>query len=422
MIALFIGRFQPFHAGHLDALKQILGDPSTNSGQVIIGVGSSQYSGTDENPYSFAERKKMIELAIKNFKNKNFKIIAVPDIHDPPNWVEHVEKIVGKFDLVYTGNKFTAKLFKEKKYMVKNIKKRINISGTTLRKQEKIQKYFNQKEKLSLQNPNYKKQVEILIKFLLKEDLGKAGDITSNLLIKNNETAKGIIFSKQNGIVSGLEEAYWIAQKYQLSPTLFKKDGEKIKKGEKLIKLHGSIKNILKTERLLINILGRMSGIATQTKKFSNQKNFLICATRKTLWGLMDKKAVTVGGGGTHRLGLYDFILIKENHLKFNKNIEKQIEKIKKQNKFWEIEVENKKELLWAVNLNPDAIMLDNFSPKEIINNKKILKKYPQIIWEASGGITAENISQYQKTEVDIISLGSLTHSAKSLDISLDII
>lgn len=131
--ALFIGRFQPFHAGHLDALKQILGDPSTSSRQVIIGVGSSQYSGTDENPYSFAERKKIIAKATSNIKNKNIKIIAIPDIHDPPNWVEHVKKIVGHFDLVYTGNKLTEKLFKDKKYKVKKIKINLKISGTEIR-------------------------------------------------------------------------------------------------------------------------------------------------------------------------------------------------------------------------------------------------------------------------------------------------
>jgi nicotinate-nucleotide pyrophosphorylase (carboxylating) len=114
--------------------------------------------------------------------------------------------------------------------------------------------------------------------------------------------------------------------------------------------------------------------------------------------------------------------LIKENHLKFNSDIQEAIKLIKKKKTFWEIEVENDQELLWAVSFNPDVIMLDNFSPQQILKNKKILTKYKNIIWEASGGITIDNIVNYKKTGVDIISLGSLTHSAKSLDISLDIV
>ncbi|MFZ2190564.1 MAG: quinolinate synthase NadA [Candidatus Magasanikiibacteriota bacterium] len=133
--ALFIGRFQPFHQGHLDAIKQISSDLSTSSRQakIIIGIGSSQYSGTKDNPYSFAERKAMIEKIIKN-KTK-YKIVAIPDIHDETNWVKHVEKIVGKFDVVYTGNKVVAKLFRAKKHQVKNIKKNIDISATELRQE-----------------------------------------------------------------------------------------------------------------------------------------------------------------------------------------------------------------------------------------------------------------------------------------------
>ena len=130
MTALFIGRFQPFHSGHLDAIKQIPDD------EIIIGVGSSQYSGTDDNPYSFEERKEMIEQALTGL-DINYKIVAVPDIHDAKNWVAHVEKIVGRFNIVYTGNDLVRRLFEEKKYKVKSIKININISGTELRKNMK---------------------------------------------------------------------------------------------------------------------------------------------------------------------------------------------------------------------------------------------------------------------------------------------
>ncbi|MFH1947340.1 MAG: adenylyltransferase/cytidyltransferase family protein [Candidatus Magasanikbacteria bacterium] len=126
MKALFIGRFQPFHAGHLDAIKQI------SEPEIIIGIGSSQYSGTDDNPYSFEERKQMIEKTL-NVTTKKYKIIAIPDIHDENKWVEHVKNIVGNLDIVYTGNDLVKKLFTQKNIPVKKIKKNINISGTKIR-------------------------------------------------------------------------------------------------------------------------------------------------------------------------------------------------------------------------------------------------------------------------------------------------
>jgi len=127
MIALFIGRFQPFHDGHLDAVNQIKEE------KIIIGIGSSQYSKTEKNPYNFTERETMIKKALENSRI-NYKIIAIPDIHDEKNWVNHVEKLTGHFDIVYTGNEIVEKLFKEKKYLVKILKKNINISGTEIRK------------------------------------------------------------------------------------------------------------------------------------------------------------------------------------------------------------------------------------------------------------------------------------------------
>lgn len=145
--ALFIGRFQPFHAGHLDAIKQI------SENEIIIGIGSSQYSNTDENPHNFEERKKMIEKALSVMLSetptkygveskypplKSYSIIAIPDIHDETNWVEHVKNIVGNFDVAYTGNDWVEKLFKEKKVPVNQIKININISGTKIRNMQKL--------------------------------------------------------------------------------------------------------------------------------------------------------------------------------------------------------------------------------------------------------------------------------------------
>jgi nicotinate-nucleotide pyrophosphorylase (carboxylating) len=184
-----------------------------------------------------------------------------------------------------------------------------------------------------------------------------------------------------------------------------------------LLKLNGTIKNILKTERTALNILQRMSGIATETNKLVKKikHKSLLCSTRKTQWGLLDKKAVMLGGGGTHRLGLHDFILVKDNHLAATDKINWQ----KLSKKFWEIEVDSTKQALVFARYNPDAIMLDNFKPQTI---KRTIKKLsPQIIFEASGGITESNLFEYAKTGVDVISMGSLTHSTKSLNINLQV-
>jgi len=135
MKVLFIGRFQPFHLGHLDALKQITDNLSTSSRQaIIIGIGSSQYSKTKENPYSFDERKKMIDEALQN-TDIDYQIVAIPDIHNETHWVEHVEMIVPDFDVVYTGNSLVQELFEKKGYTVKEIKIKINITGTKIRQE-----------------------------------------------------------------------------------------------------------------------------------------------------------------------------------------------------------------------------------------------------------------------------------------------
>lgn len=286
-------------------------------------------------------------------------------------------------------------------------------------KQQKIQKYFNQKNKLTLKNKKYWQQVKFFTGFMLREDLDSKGDITTDLLIKNNSKVEAVIIAKENGIVAGVEEVKWFLKKHKIQNTRYKNDGDMIIKGETILKLNGGIKNILKTERTILNLLQRMSGIATETNKLAKLcPNILITPTRKTQWGLLDKKAVTVGGGGTHRLGLYDWILIKDNHLNQTKKY-----KLKAIGSFWEVEVKNEKQFKHFLQFKPGAIMFDNFKPKNII---KILRKYYKnindTIIEASGGINKKNIAEYSKTDVDVISLGYLTHSAKALDLSLEIL
>jgi nicotinate-nucleotide pyrophosphorylase (carboxylating) len=288
-------------------------------------------------------------------------------------------------------------------------------------KQEQIKKYFNQKEKLTLKNKNYLEQIKKFTLDLLESD------ITSNQLIKKNKIVKAIIFTKEEGIVAGLEEAAWFLDLNKIKSKKLRKDGDKIKNNEVLLELRGKIKDILKTERIVLNLLQRMSGIATDTHNLiiKTKNNVLICPTRKTLWGLLDKKAVSVGGGGTHRLSLNDFILIKDNHIKFlgNRGIDKKAISLNKNKKFWEIEVKDKQEAIWAACLKPRAIMFDNFKARKIKRLiPKITAHFPDIIFEASGQINEENIRKYSKTGVDIISCGQLTHSSRALDISLDIL
>jgi nicotinate-nucleotide pyrophosphorylase (carboxylating) len=295
-------------------------------------------------------------------------------------------------------------------------------------KSQKIQTHFNQSQKLTIKNKKYLGQLKNLIGNFLDEDVDKVGDVTTDILISENSKASAKLIAKQHGVFAGIEETKYLLKIYNLKFTIYKNDCEKIKKGDVLLKISGGIKDILKVERTLLNMIQRMSGIATQTHKLQNLvgKKVLVVSTRKTHWGLLDKKAVVCGGGGTHRLGLYDFILIKDNHRHFaGADLEKKLIEIKNKKLFWEIECDTAEEVFQFAPYKPDVIMFDNFKPEQIKQTLKKLfeldKNYREIIFEASGGINESNIASYKNCGVDIISLGALTHSAKALDISLDI-
>ena len=263
----------------------------------------------------------------------------------------------------------------------------------------------------------------------LREDLGKEGDITSDALF-TTQTARAIIISKEDCIVAGLEEAQHVFQTTGATATSLVKDGSVVQKSTIVLEIKGPVRSILKGERLALNLIGRMSGIATETKKIVERchkinPNVTIAATRKTTPGfrIFEKKAIILGGGEPHRYGLYDAVLIKDNHLRIIGSVEEAIKIITSriQGKIIEIEVENESDALSAAKMNVDVIMLDNFDPEtgEIIT-RKIRKINPGVLIEVSGGITPDTIDQYASF-ADRISLGYLTHSIKNKDFSLEV-
>jgi nicotinate-nucleotide pyrophosphorylase (carboxylating) len=264
----------------------------------------------------------------------------------------------------------------------------------------------------------------------LKEDLGEEGDVTSDSLF-TDELAKAKIIAKEDCVVAGLKEAKLLFEKTGAETELKVKEGDFIKKNTIVATIKGSARSILKGERLALNIIGRMSGIATDTKKLvdickSINPNATVAATRKTTPGFrkFEKRAVEIGGGEPHRFGLFDAVMIKDNHIKLVGSVDEAIKKVKEKvrDKIIEVEVENEEDATTAAKLGLDVIMLDNFDGRSGgIVAKKIREINPDILIEISGGVTPDNIANYASF-ADRISLGYLTHSIKSKDFSLEII
>ncbi|MCS7125134.1 MAG: carboxylating nicotinate-nucleotide diphosphorylase [Candidatus Bathyarchaeota archaeon] len=278
-----------------------------------------------------------------------------------------------------------------------------------------------------------KKILEEKLRQMLAEDLGQ-GDITTAILIPEGCTAEAEIIAKEAGIVAGMDEAKTLLESVGLKFETYVVDGDKIEPKQVLMKIFGDARIILSVERTLLNIISRMSGIATITRELVDKvqkagyKTKVAC-TRKTAPGLLyfDKKAVFIGGGDPHRFHLDDMILVKDNHIAVVGGVEQAIEAVRKKASFSkkiEVEIAKVEDVLRAAEAGADVIMLDNFSPKQVEEAVKILKKagyYGKVVLEASGGITAGNIIDYAAKGVDIISLGEITHSVKALDISLEI-
>jgi nicotinate-nucleotide pyrophosphorylase (carboxylating) len=268
-----------------------------------------------------------------------------------------------------------------------------------------------------------------LIEQFFIEDIGEQ-DITTDLIFSDPTKGEIVFLAKDDGVFCGEEiiKSGFHLLNPQINIQLFVKDGEAIKVGQQLAIVSGIISDLLKGERVVLNLVQRMSGIATLTHKAVqtlNSKYTRICDTRKTTPGLrmLEKYAVRCGGGYNHRFGLYDGVMIKDNHISFSGSIKAAVdivrEKIGHMVKI-EVETESKEQVVEAVEAGADVIMFDNRTPDEI---KELIKLVPaHIITEASGGIQLNNLESFSDTGVHYISLGFLTHSYKALDISVKVV
>jgi len=282
--------------------------------------------------------------------------------------------------------------------------------------------------------------IEKLIELALREDLGK-GDVTSEALIDENLKGKGIIKALEDGVLAGIEIARLVFKR--IDPEIvFKplvKDGEKIRNKSKVAEIEGKVKSILAGERTALNFLQRLSGIATFTSKFVQEvkgTKTKILDTRKTTPGFraLEKYAVKMGRGENHRMGLYDRILIKDNHIRACGGVGTAIRKVKKslknetfvsrfdlKNLKVEVEAKNIKEVKEAIQSEADWIMLDNMSSSQIKEGVRMIRSNRRKMKiEVSGRVNLNNVKKIARLGVDYISVGALTHSAKALDLSLE--
>jgi nicotinate-nucleotide pyrophosphorylase (carboxylating) len=312
----------------------------------------------------------------------------------------------------------------------------------TLDRGKIVEKAYQRGEDLTLNNRNYLRWLTEFFDQEYREDV-RTGDVTSESVLPKNKLGKAILKAKQSGVIGGVEEVSWFFKRHGLKVKVFTQDGEEIRKGSTILDVYGSQRDILTTERISLNAVQRMSGIATETRILVDLlRNYKtrVAATRKTHWRYLDKKAVFLGGGLTHRLGLWDSILIKDNHLEAlrNKGVKNPIERaialasrFADKVNFIEIEVTNQDDAVKAARKikqlklkKPSIILLDNVTPREVeqmISSLRNENLYNYVLIEASGNITRKNIKKYAKTGIDVVSLGYLTHSTRSLDMSLEI-
>ena len=264
-----------------------------------------------------------------------------------------------------------------------------------------------------------------ICKLALNEDLYPSGDITSNLL--KSERKKVKLISNQSGVIGGIEfakQTFKLIDK-KIKFLVKKKEGSLVKKGDVIATIEGNIKNILIGERVALNFISHISGIATKTNQFVKKvsKKTKICCTRKTIPNLrvIQKYAVKLGGGTNHRFNLSDEFLIKDNHIGTTKNFEEIIIKAIRQKKGRKItvEIDNLNQLKKIKGLKFDRVLFDNMKPKILKTGVKLVKNLYET--EASGGVTLKNVKKIAATGVDRISIGSITHSLNAVDLKLEI-
>lgn len=276
----------------------------------------------------------------------------------------------------------------------------------------------------------------IFQKFLewLRED-APFWDETTECLIEPDIMAEAVVIAKSDGVLAGAELMSSVLRKLGLEVELVKRDGDYVRRGDIVLRIRGSARKILTVERTLLNVLMHMSGVATATRRLLERARRVnprvrVAATRKTLPGLrlLEKLAVRIGGGDTHRLSLSDCVLIKDNHLAIVGSVREAVRRAREKASFTrkiEVEVTTPEQALEAARAGADIILLDNMSPDDIRKTIELLERHglrDKVILEASGGITEENVEEYARTGVDVISSGAITHSAQALDMSLEIV
>lgn len=270
--------------------------------------------------------------------------------------------------------------------------------------------------------------IDDLLTLSFAEDVGD-GDATTLSTIPSDARGKQRLIVKEEGILAGVEVARMVFKKFdpELKMTVFITDGAHVRPGDVAFEVEGSVRSLLQTERTMLNIMQRMSGIATTTAKYQSRLEGLktkVLDTRKTTPGMrmLEKEAVKIGGGCNHRIGLFDMILIKDNHVDFAGGITQAVNAAKEycrqngKDLKIEVEVRNTPEIEEALAAGVDRIMLDNFSPERTREAVRLINGQVEV--ESSGGITLDTLRQYGECGVDFISVGALTHSVKGLDMS----
>ena len=279
-----------------------------------------------------------------------------------------------------------------------------------------------------------KSAIEDSLKSFIAEDVGH-GDITSNAIINPSVMGEARVVCKESAVIAGIEEAILLLELANCTGKSLVEDGKRVKAGTPILTIMGPARALLTIERTLLNLVSHMSGVATATSdlvsiaaKASGNRVKVAC-TRKTLPGLryFEKRAVELGGGDTHRLRLDDAVLIKDNHLEFSDSIAYAIGTAKAKVSFTkkiEVEVTSPDQVVDAAQAGADIVLLDNMNIRDVAKSMASLKAEgfrDKVLVEASGGITRENIASYARTGVDVISVGAITHSAKAIDMSMEI-